>query len=491
MGGCMKLKLEDIKGMKVLIMGLGLNGGGLESARFFAEKGADVLVTDIKDEVHLSSSVASLSHFKNIHFHLGFHDRSDFRDADLVIKNPGVKREGNEYLSVAKWIESDVAVFASLSPSPIIAVTGTKGKSFTSTAIHYCLSRLGVQAFLAGNLGVSPLRYLESVKTDTPCVMELSSWQLADLKNCEDFHPHIAVVTPIMKDHQNWYGNMESYVKDKSIIYQRQEKNDFLLLNRDDVWSSRMAKDARAKVCWYTKKAECGVEEKERYAYIDEAGRGILLCEGTERVLLTKDSVKVKGIEARQNLLNAALVAYLMGFDVNCIREVVEDFEGIEHRMECFLQTKNNITFYNDSAATIPEASCVAISAFLDSSSSKAKAVKNTAESENSSCHPIWIGGGTDKLLDFSPLAKVVKNAKKIFLLKGSATEKMLKIFDAEQIDYYGPYEDLEVLLAELKREVRAGDNVVFSPASASFELFKNEFDRGNTFKRLVQEMFC
>jgi len=280
-----------------------------------------------------------------------------------------------------------------------------------------------------------------------------------------------------MKDHQNWYGNMSSYVKDKSIIYQNQTEKDFLILNYDDEWSRSMKDSASSKIFWYTKQTQINADKETSFAYINSEGNGTLRRKGEENLTLIKEPVKVKGIVAKQNLLNAALVAHLMGFPSSQIAEVMSDFEGIEHRMECFFKTKNMISFYNDSAATIPEASCVALSAFASEE------------------RPIWITGGTDKMLDFSPFTTATKNAKKIFLLKGSATEKMIKIFNAEHIEYLGPYDNLNVLLNELKLqvengEIKRGDNVVFSPASASFELFKNEFDRGNTFKRLVKEMF-
>ena len=491
----MKLKLENIKGMKVLVMGLGLNGGGLDNARFFAQYGAEVIVTDLKNEVQLASSVAALCEFKNIQFHLGYHEKKDFLNADLVIKNPAVKRQGNEYLDCAKRIESDISLFAQLSSSPIIAVTGTKGKSFTATAIHYCLSKLGKKTFLAGNMGISPLRYLASATEDALFVLELSSWQLADLEYCKDFHPHIAIITPIMKDHQNWYGNMTSYLKDKSIIFKNQNEKDFLILNYDDKWSKTFTSDCKSRLFWYTKEAK-NIEENKcfRCAYIDDEGNGILATEDGECVRLIEEPIKVKGIEAKQNLMNAAVAAYLIGFEPNCIADVMKNFEGLEHRMECFFKTKNNISFYNDSAATIPEASCVALSAFLSGNTSISRT--NMGMSTNSFAdHPIWITGGTDKMLDFSPFATVAKNAKKIFLLKGSATEKMIKVFEDCNVSYQGPYENLETLLSEVKRQIEkgeivAGENVVFSPASASFELFKNEFDRGNTFKRLVKDMF-
>lgn len=493
----MGFRLENLKGMKVLIMGLGLNGGGVDSASFFAQHGAEVVVTDLKDERQLKSSIEALSNFNNITFHLAYHDKKDFANADLVIKNPAVKRQGNEYLDCAKCIESDISFFAKLSLSPIIAVTGTKGKSFTATAIHYCLSRLGTKAFLAGNMGISPLRYLAYSTKDTPFVLELSSWQLADLEYCNEFRAHIAIITPIMKDHQNWYGSMESYLKDKGIIFRNQREDDVLILNYDDDWSRDFSFGYEGRLFWYTKQAK--EIETHKCAYIDDAGNGMLATEDAQHVRLIEEPVKVRGIEAKQNLLNAALAAYFMGFAPSRIAQVMKDFEGIEHRMECFFKTKNDISFYNDSAATIPEASSVALSAFLLSPnfpSSQSDTSNEGTFSASFDSRPVWITGGTDKMLDFSLFATIAQNAKKIFLLKGSATDKMVKVFEDAQIEYQGPYESLSVLLNEIRLQVKngkikSGDNVVFSPASASFELFQNEFDRGNRFKCIVKDMFA
>ena len=498
----MGLRLEDIKGMKVLIMGLGLNGGGVDNARFFAEHGAEVVVTDLKDERQLEASVSSLSHFTNIEFHLGYHDKKDFADADIVIKNPAVKRQGNEYLGCAKQIESDVSFFAKLSTSPIIAVTGTKGKSFTATAIHYCLCKLGAKAFLAGNMGISPLRYLPQATRETLFVLELSSWQLADLKDCTDFKPRVAVITPIMRDHQNWYGNMESYLQDKAIIFQNQREDDCLILNYDDDWSRGFSTDYCGRLFWYTKQDNKTESNKcVGCVYIDDEGKGILKTKDGKNVCLIEEPVKIKGIEAKQNLLNAALSAYLLGFEPFSIANVMKDFKGIEHRMEFFFKTQNNISFYNDTAATIPEASCVALSAFLGVPASSnyhtdASTPYGVDVTSSIDARPVWITGGTDKGLDFSIFATAGKKAKKIFLLRGSATEKMIKVFDDANIEYQGPYESLSVLLNEIRLQVKSGeikegDNVVFSPASASFELFQNEFDRGNRFKCIVKDMFA
>lgn len=208
--------IDDIKGLSVTVMGLGLNGGGLASARFFAEHGAkEVIVTDMKIEADLAPSVTELRRYPNIRFALGGHWVEDFNRVDVVIKNPGVKLEGNPYLAAARCIETDLSIFLRLSLSKILAVTGSKGKSSTVSALYYGLRQCGIQAFLGGNITVSPLTFLTETRADTPVVLELSSWQLGDLVQCPQLKPKIALITSIMPDHQNWYGSMERYVADK------------------------------------------------------------------------------------------------------------------------------------------------------------------------------------------------------------------------------------------------------------------------------------
>ena len=184
---CPFSSLESIKGKNVLIMGLGLNGGGLASVLFFSRYGANVTVTDMKTEQDLKASIEEIEHSlgadsAKIRYVLGEHRIEDFENTDCVIKNPGVKYENNKYLAAAKNIETDISIFLRFSKAPIIAVTGSKGKSSTVSAIHYGLEQAGFKTFLGGNITVSPLTFLEETTENTPVVLELSSWQLADLR---------------------------------------------------------------------------------------------------------------------------------------------------------------------------------------------------------------------------------------------------------------------------------------------------------------------
>ena len=456
-------------------MGLGLNGGGLATARFFAENGAEVTVTDKKTEEELRPSLQALNEYKGIRYVLGRHEIDDFRNADVVIKNPGVKQTGNEFLAVASCIETDISVFLRFSPAPILAITGSKGKSSTVSALYFGLRELGYPAFLGGNITVSPLTFLDDTTAETPVVLELSSWQLGDLRGRGLLKPKIAILTTIIPDHQNWYGGMEPYVADKKVIYENQDETCHLLCNHDDEWGSVFAGEAHARVHWYSTHP---LQEDIPGAWITEDGRGIMRrpvgpdADHTkwEEYGILPQQIAVPGIHMRQNLLNAAQALVLFGAEPSRVSETLARYPGIEHRLEFFYE-KDGIRFYNDSAATVPEAAAAAIQAF--------------------DRPVILLTGGTDKKLDFTPLAIKAHLAKKIFLLAGTGTDKLIPLLRERKIGFEGPFPDLAGLVIAARKTAEQGDIIVFSPGATSFGLFKNEFDRGNQFRTIVKSTVC
>ncbi len=442
-------------------MGLGLNGGGLSTARFFAAHGARVTVTDMKNEQDLVPSIEALADYPDIRFVLGRHETADFQNADTVIKNPGVKLEGNPYLSEARSIETDISVFLRFTSAPVLAVTGSKGKSSTVSALYWGMKELGLPVFLGGNITVSPLTFLEHTSEETPVILELSSWQLGDLKGRNLLKPKIAIITPIMSDHQNWYGTMERYVADKKLIYTDQDEKCHLLCNRDDEWGPVFARETRATVHWYSSKP---LSPDVNGAWIDAEGNGVMRIGGSERQILGRD-LAVSGPHMRQNLLNAAQAMVLWGCDAQETARALASFPGIEHRLE-FFHEEQGVRYYNDSAATIPEAVAAALASF--------------------NRPVILLSGGTDKNLDFTALAAVAHTAKRILLLAGTGTDKLIPLLNARDIAFDGPFSSLPELVAHAKKIAESGDIVLFSPGATSFGMFKNEFDRGIRFRNAV-----
>ncbi|MBR1638490.1 MAG: UDP-N-acetylmuramoyl-L-alanine--D-glutamate ligase [Treponema sp.] len=518
---CAFKSIEDIKGKKVTVMGLGLNGGGEAAVRFFLNKGAFVTVTDMKTAEQLSATVEKLNNDKSLDlsrltYRLGEHRIEDFENADCVIKNPGVKIEGNKYLAAARAIESDLSIFLRFTDCPVIAVTGSKGKSSTVSAIYYGLKEAGFKAFLGGNITVSPLTFFDQVSSDTPVVIEFSSWQLADLRGRGVLKPHISVITKIVPDHQNWYGNMEDYVADKRLIYADQTRGDYSIFDAEgdqpgtepdkklhpgaDTWGNLFASESKGTVLRYGRHPLTGGKEGGFGVWLENTADGgfegkVLLPKMKEAEVIMK-GLSVPGDHMKTNVLNAALVMYLMGVPAPRVAEICSRWQGIEHRLQFFHSwTAPNgkiWRFYNDSCATVPEAAAAASQAFEKSVT--------------------LMTGGTDKGLDLLPLERVLCAAdparnehpvKDLYLLAGSATDKLLPPLRAAGIKFHGPFNSLEELLQEAKANMSAAPQsepaserdsaevFVFSPGATSFGMFQNEFDRGNKYMAAVKTLFA
>ena len=511
---CIFKSIDDIKDKYITIMGLGLNGGGEAAVRFFLKKGAYVLVTDKKTQAQLQSTVDALENDASLDksrlsYRLGEHRIEDFKNADCVIKNPGVNYDGNEYLAAAKAIESDLSIFLRFTKAPIIAVTGSKGKSSTVSSIYYGLKQSGYNCFLGGNITVSPLSFFDEVTEDTPVVIEFSSWQLADLRGRGILKPYISIITKIVPDHQNWYKSMQNYVCDKRLIYKDQTAGDYSIFDAGEdepgtgpeealnpgldcsTWGNLFSSESKATVLRYGKSK---LKEKQYGVWQDVDSDGkfcgkVFLPKMDKPEIILRD-LSVPGDHMKTNLLNAALVMYLMGIPSKKIIEVLGQWSGIEHRLQYFHTWQKDCKqykFYNDSCATVPEATASATQAF-------GKPI-------------ILLAGGTDKGLAFNPLIKVLTNkepdqieVKDLYLLDGTATQKLIPYLDSSKVKYHGPYESLDSMLKDLKSNLEnessssiqnvESEVIVFSPGATSFGLFSNEFDRGEQFMKKVKDLW-
>jgi UDP-N-acetylmuramoylalanine--D-glutamate ligase len=469
-------------GMRALIMGLGLHGGGFESARYLAAEGAELTVTDLRDEKTLAPSLEKLESLGvPVRCVLGRHDKADFERADMVIKNPGVPPD-SPFLKAARRIETDISLFLAASPARLTAVSGSKGKSGAASAIHWCLregrknNAMDGAAYLGGNITVSPLSFLNSLGAGDDVVLELSSWQLGDLRGRlrEDgsgplLKPRAAALTAIFPDHLDRYASMEAYVADKRIIYRGQDRGD-LTVAGDDRWGRSFLEETPGRPLMY---AESPPAEDAAGGWLGGPGEG-----GFVRLLTGPYAGRVlepvpprpltPGRHQKKNLLAAALVLLDLGLDPECIRQSLETFPGIEHRLE-FFREAGGIRFYNDTAATIPEAAAAAVAAFEEA--------------------PVLVAGGSDKNLDFGPLAEAAAGVKALILLEGSGTQKLKALLDRRGLAYRGPFDSIDRAAAAAFDAARAGDTVILSPGCASFGMFLNEFDRGRRWKEAVARL--
>ncbi|MDR2186317.1 MAG: UDP-N-acetylmuramoyl-L-alanine--D-glutamate ligase [Treponema sp.] len=473
-------------GMRVLVMGLGLHGGGLESARYLAEQGAELTVTDLRDEKTLAPSLEKLQSLGvPVRCVLGRHEMADFEKADMVIKNPGVSPD-SPFLKAARRIETDISLFLAASPARLTAVTGSKGKSGAASAIHWGLreGRKGAagegKVRLGGNITVSPLSFLDSLGPGDDVVLELSSWQLGDLRGRlrEDgsgplLKPRAAALTAIFPDHLDRYVSMEVYVADKRVIYQGQDRGD-LTAAGDDQWGRSFLEETPGRPQVY---AETPLPEGVSGGWLTGAeGPGLVRLYGAvppgtaagEIIELVPPRPLTPGRHQKKNLLAAALVLLDLGIRPESIRRSLETFPGIEHRLE-FFREAGGVRFYNDTAATIPEAAAAAVAAF--------------------DRPPVLVAGGSDKNLDFGPLADAAAKVKTLILLEGSGTEKFKALLDGRGLTYLGPFDNMDQAAAAAFGAARKGDTVILSPGCASFGMFLNEFDRGRRWKEAVTRL--
>lgn len=423
------------KGKKVVVMGLGLHGGGAGVAEFFVRQGADVLVTDLKTRAQLKDSIDKLKGLP-IKYALAGHREGDFENADLIIKNPDVP-DSSPYLEIARKhhveIETDVSLFFKLSKALAIGVTGSKGKTTTAYLIHHILKAKFPKIKIAGNIGVSPLKYVSVLKPKDKIVLELSSFELENLKDS----PQIAVLTNILEDHLNRYEGMSAYIDAKKNIFRFQDKNGVLILNGDDEIVKGFSKEAKGRVYFYS--------AKEKPPYLKD--------------------FRLFGEHNISNLLAAAAVARVLG--VSDIARQVKSFKGVPHRQE-FVKEIEGVKYFNDTAATMPDAAVEAIKTF------KARFPKSKL---------ILIAGGMNKNLKFEKMIREIKSkADAVVLLPGTASD-ILKKGISEYIDA----SSMKDAVKKAKKSAKKGDIVLLSPGATSFNLFKNEFDRGDKFIKEVK----
>ena len=495
--GCIFNTLSDIKDRHIVVMGLGLNGGGEACVRFFLKHGAYVLATDMKTAEQLKPTIDRLASdpeldTSRLTYRLGEHCIEDFKNADCVIKNPGVKIEGNKYLSAAKNIETDISIFLHFTKAPVIAVTGSKGKSSTVSAIHYGLNSAGYTAFLGGNITVSPLTFLEKTTEKTPVVLELSSWQLADLRGRGSLKPKISIITKIVPDHQNWYHAMEPYVADKRLIYAGQSASDYSIFDMEGdepgtgpeqggTWGDLFAGESKARVLRYAlSPLPAGTYGVFQTREADGSFAGKAILPGMNEPETIMKELIVPGEHMKINALNAALVLRLMEVPAEKCVQIMSKWPGIDHRLQFFHEYKG-VRFYNDSCATVPEAAAAASQSFAK---------------------PVYLmTGGTDKGLELDPLINTLTGkvqgavpVKSLYLLTGTATDKLLPALNQTGTEYKGPFNSLEEMLSALKNEIDSSSEkdgiAVFSPGATSFGMFANEFDRGNKYMDGVRKLF-
>ena len=456
------LNIPDFKGKSATVMGLGLFGGGLGVVKYLVGKGAKVTVTDLKDESQLKESVDALKGLP-IKWKLGGHEEEDFKGVDFVIFNPAVPKD-SEYVKIAQksgaFLETEMNLFFKGCKGRIIGVTGTSGKTTTTSMIGKILKEWDPGTSVGGNVGESLLEQMESIGRNTPVVLELSSFQLERLRAIA-LSPQLSVVTNISTNHIDWHRSMEAYIEAKRSIVLNQNEGDVALLNYDD--------DTLRK--W----EDCCPGDVLFFSVESALGRGVYVKDNFIRARIDReeleicryDELKIPGVHNLQNALAAVGVALSFGVDVETVARVLGEFEGVEHRLE-FVRTLNDVEYYNDSIATTPERTVTAL-----------KSIQRPV---------LLIAGGYDKGIPFEGLAKVISKRVKVLLLIGDAAQQIAQSVQRENRDLSLIFcQSLKDAVLVAQKRAEKGDAVLLSPACASYDMFRNFQDRGNIFKEIVK----
>lgn len=428
-------------------MGLGLLGRGIGDVRFLAKQGAQLIVTDLKTKEQLADSLKLLTQFKNITYRLGEHRLEDFRDRDMIIKAAGVPLD-SPFIAEAKKhnipVKMSTSLFAELTPATLVGITGTRGKSTTTHLIHEILKKAykgkKQKVYLGGNVkGVSTLELLPKIKKEDIVVLELDSWQLQGFGESK-ISPHIAVFTTLMRDHMNYYkDNMQKYFNDKANIFAFQKKNDVLVVGKQV--SAKIKKTVSRKII-------------------------------TDENDIPKSwKASIPGTHNRYNIALAIEAARVLNISEKVIKKSVESYKGVAGRLELIKVLKNRTKVYNDTTATTPDALTVAL---------KALGTKKNIT--------LIMGGAGKGLSMNSILAPIKKYIKNLIYLPGTGTDT---IITNKKFSTLKPVlaKDMPDAVEKAAALIHGNDVLLLSPGFASFGLFKNEFDRGEQFNRLVKKL--
>ena len=451
-------------GRRVTVMGLGSFGGGTGLARYLAEQGASVTVTDLKDASALQEAMAALRGLP-IRFVLGEHREEDFADTDRVFVNPAVPLT-SPYLELARSsgipLDSELNLFVRQCAGRIVGVTGSVGKTTTTSLLGGILKSHDPRTLVGGNIGGSLLPRLPDIEPDTPVVLEISSFQLEHL-DWLGYSPPVAVVLNLAPNHLDRHGTMAAYQAAKEVILTHQTPDDVAVLNWDDPVVREMAGRGPGRPLYYS------VHENLESGVCRDGSALVLASAGERRVLCHESDLRLRGLHNFGNAAAAAAAAFTLGIPQAAIASGLNAFAGLPHRLE-WVADKGGVAYYNDSKATTPFSTQCALQAFEQP--------------------VLLLAGGYDKGTPFEDLAQVMQSRVRIAFLYGNTAPKLaaaLRGVPAPPGVIQLP--TLDDALNRAADVARPGEVVLLSPACASYDQFPHYEARGNLFRKLVEEL--
>ncbi len=430
------MKLEELKDKKILIVGKGIEGKAVEKYLRLHLEGVKLNIVDQKDGEN-------------------YLDRQ--KEFDIAVKSPGIKAE---LLTIPYTTATNI--FLSNAKAKVIGVTGTKGKSTTATLIYEILRKANKNVYFGGNIGKASLDFLDKLNEQSWTVLEMSSFQLKDVK----ISPHIAVILMILEEHLDYHKRLEDYISAKRNILRFQKKDDFAIINKDYLVSNESDIYTQGKVFKISRKRECdsGCYVKDRWIELKIKNEKL-------KIIAVRD-IKLLGKHNLENVCAAVMAAVLAEASKEAIVSVLKTFSGLPHRLE-FVAEKDGIKFVNDSLSTIPDATIQALETFPDTET--------------------LIVGGFDRGLDFTKLGNYLINSNvKTLILFPTTGERIWQAVcnaDAKKKIEKFDVSSMEQAVRIAFAETSFGKVCLLSPASSSFGIFKDYKDRGEQFRRYVNNL--
>ena len=441
---------------KVLVVGLGTSG--LWTARWLAGQGADVIVTEKKRESELDPDILRELLELGVRLEVGGHKKETFLDVDTIILSPGVP---HDMVLIKSASEKKIPVVGELElasrfiDTPIIAVTGTNGKTTVTTFLGRMLENAGFNVFVGGNIGTPLIAYAASEQKADYLVLEVSSFQLDTI---HAFSPYISIILNISPDHLDRYPDYEAYIQSKLRLYENQGDGQYLILNRDDQRLSSVSPSSGVSLLFY------GSEKSEGLHAFLEGGRISASLNGSTRQSFSLDAFALPGSHNQENLLGAVLAGMALGIDATMIQKTINQFKGLPHRLE-YVGEVNGVLFYNDSKATNVDAAVRAVTSFDRSL--------------------ILIAGGRHKGADYAPLVTAGRGRVKGAVFIGEAKGLLAESFRDEIPFSFA--ENMEEAVNRAFSMASKRDAVLLAPACSSFDMFSDYPHRGRVFREAVE----
>lgn len=451
----------DLNNKTVLLVGLAKTG--VSTIKKLDKLGAKIIVNDIKSKDQLKDIIKQIENLDSVEYILGHH-LEDISNIDLTIVSPGVpldlpfiKKLQSENINIIGEVE--LAYKLSKNPT-FVGITGTNGKTTTTSLVGEIFKKASKDSYIVGNIGNPVIDTVDLTDENSFLITELSSFQLESI---EDFKPRVSTIINITEDHLNRHNTMENYINAKANIFKNQDANDFCILNYDDEIVRELGNKTNAKVLYFSQK-----EKVSQGAYLDDNNNIVIKVNDKEIKLLNKDELSLPGNHNLENCMAAILMSYVLGIDLEIIKDTLKTFKSVEHRLE-FVTDKDGIMFVNDSKGTNPDSTIKAITSYD-------KPI-------------VLIAGGKDKQSDFTEMISYATKNVKALVLLGETADKIEQTAKLQGMNNIFRVSDMKEAVKTAYKLAQSGDVVLLSPACASWDMYPNFEARGLDFKENIYNL--